>query len=191
MSDRILVIGKGYAQTLSPDIISHFGQVKLIISGGQNNLPLETVQQLMFLQSMSQIRIDFVKMDCPDATYNSVLAYQLGLYMNDRENEVALLSDDNALDPVMDYARSQGYKIQRMPSGGAPANFNSAPVAMQQRSQPVQQPAQQPAAAPQPAPQPAPEAAPAQAQQPEQKKTGGNKRLISSLIGGSSGLMGN
>ncbi len=189
MSDRILVIGKGYAQTLSPDIISHFGQLKLIMSGGQNNLPIETVQQLMFLQSMSQIRIDFVKMDCSDANYNSVLAYQLGLYMNDRENEVALLSDDNALDPVLDYARAQGYKIQRMPSGGSPANFNSAPVAMQQRSQPVQQPAPQPA--PAPAPQPAQEAAPAPAAQPEQKKAGGNKRLISSLIGGSSGLMGN
>ena len=166
MAERILVIGKGASQQLSADIMSHFQQVKMVVGGGQNSMPLEMVSQLLFLQSQCNLKIDFLQFQTnTDEEYNRILSFQLGLFLMDPENEVALLSNDPSIDPVVECTGA--IKPQ-----GAPAAMKPAP-------QPMPQP--QVAQAPQPqVAQPAQPAAP--------KST--NKKLISTLIGGSSGLMG-
>ncbi len=179
MAERILVIGKGASQQLSADIMSHFQQVKMVVGGGQNSMPLEMVSQLLFLQSQCNLKIDFLQFQTnTDEEYNRILSFQLGLFLMDPENEVALLSNDPSIDPVVEYAKNLGYRLQRMESTGA-IKPQGAPAAMKPAPQPMPQP--QVAQAPQPqVAQPAQPAAP--------KST--NKKLISTLIGGSSGLMG-
>lgn len=183
MSERILVIGKGATQQLSPDIMSHFQQVKMIVDSGQSSMPLEVVSQLLFLQSQLQLKIDFIQLQSSsDAEYYQLLSFQLGLFMANHENEVAFLSEDGSIDSVIEFAKNSGFKIQRM--NGTGAQIAQPKAAPQQRQEPVAEaaPAPQPAA---PAPQPAsaPQAA-------AKKDSNTNKRLISTLIGGSSGLMG-
>ncbi len=180
MSERILVINKGASQQLSPDVMSHFQQVKMIVGSDQSSMPLEVVSQLLFLQSQLQMKIDFIQMQSnSDAEYYQILSFQLGLFMADPENEVAVLSEDDSIDSVIEYAKNAGFKIQRMTGTGAQ-------VAQTKAAQPARR---EPEPAPQPAaPQPAAQAQPAA--QPAKKDANTNKRLISTLIGGSSGLMG-
>ena len=196
MSDRILIIGKGVTQQLSSDLMGHFSQVKMIVSSDQSNLPFEVVQQLLMFQSQSHVKIDFMQINAPDeSSFNDLLSFHIGLMLGDRENEIAILSDDPSIDAVIEFGKNVGYKVQRMGSGSkAPARNvaasapQSAP-APQPAPQPVPQPALQPA--PQPVtPQPAPQQAPQEPQQAPKKDPNTNKRLISTLIGGSSGLMG-
>ena len=186
MSDRILIIGKGVTQQLSSDLMGHFSQVKMIVSTDQSNLPFEVVQQLLMFQAQSHVKIDFLQLNAPDeAAFNDLLSFHIGLMLGDRDNEIAILSDDPTIDPVIEFGKNVGYKVQRMGSGSKVPVRNVAASAPQPAPQPV--PAPQPAPQPAPVPQPAPQE---QAAQPEKRDPNKNKRLISTLIGGSSGLMG-
>ncbi len=181
MAERILVIGKGATQQLSPDIMNHFQEVKLIISGDQSSMPIQVVSQLLMLQAQCSLKFDFLQLQASnDEEYHRILAFQLGIFLMDPENEVALLSNDPSIDSVIEYGKNLGFKIQRMEGNGS----FSMPSMKQQPK--MQQAMPQPQAAPQPMPQAAPQ--PAAPQPAPQKST--NKKLISTLIGGSAGLMG-
>jgi hypothetical protein len=183
MAERILVIGKGATQQLSPDIMNHFQEVKLIISGDQSSMPIQVVSQLLMLQQQCSLKIDFLQLQAGnDEEYHRILAFQLGVFLMDPENEVALLSNDPSIDCVIEYGKNLGFKIQRMEGNGSVSMASMKPQPKMQQAMPQPQPQPMPQAAPQPA------AAPQQAAAPQPKST--NKKLISTLIGGSVGLMG-
>lgn len=199
MSERILIIGRGVSQQLSSDLMSRFQKVKMLVESNQN-LPIEVVSQLLLLQSQLNIKIDFLQLDSnTNEEYNDLLAFQIGLLLSDIDNEIAILTDDIGIDPVIEFGKTNGFKIQRMSAGGTVAQSASqiarpapAPITPSKpapQPTPISQPAPTPSVA-QPAPQPQTTAQTTDNSASQKKDPNNNKRLISTLIGGSSGLMG-
>lgn len=115
MSDKILIIGKGVSQQLSPDAMRSYTQVKMVITSGQNALSLEVVSQMLFLQSQLNIKIEFLQIqgNSPDQE-KLLLSFQFGLLLKDKGNEIAYLSNDSSIDNVIASAQKLGLKVNRI-----------------------------------------------------------------------------
>lgn len=191
MPNRILIIGSDFSQEMPSGMMDRFSNVKMIVNKGKNSMSMEMVSQLLMIQSQYKIQIDLVQIDSKDREdFNMQFALRLGLLLSEDDVEITFLSDDSTFDHIFEVCKDLHLRVSRMSALGSDNGVSTAKEetpapSFSRRRQPEPEPEPEPE--PRPAPQPRrpakPEPAPAPASGADR-----NRKLISSLLGGSKAL---
>lgn len=190
MANRILIINNENAQELPMNVMDRFQQVMLVVSKGQNNLPVEVVSQLLMAQAQLKVQIELLALkNTNKPTFDLHFAMHLGrLVERNPDGQFTILSPDNSLDPLIISCKEQGIRINRVEAlqrlsavqgnqelSMEPADLSAEPEASLNREPQTKAAAAAAAAALEPTAEP-------------ESASSRNHRLISSLIGGNQSL---
>ena len=196
MPNRILIIGSDFSQEMPSGMMDRFSNVKMIVNKGKNSMSMEMVSQLLMIQSQYKIQIDLVQIDSKDREdFNMQFALRLGLLLSEDDVEITFLSDDTTFDHIFEVCKDLHLRVSRMSALGSDNGVSTAKdetpaPSFSRRRQPEPEPEPKPEPEPEPEPEPRPAPQARRPAKPEPAASGAdrNRKLISSLLGGSKAL---